>query len=993
MAPEKRGPLAKLRTALKGEGYTFETTASDRLIAAASDSLKPLMQGIEAAKGIRQLGPLLPEQDAETLIRLVAGTNDKFDDMLTHGLVDERNQRVTAGGFEWLLEPLDQTSRKALEKDMQDTVVLMVNQRILEKAGQIQNIANDAIGNLNPAAANFTKRRAAIQRAADARKARLAGTGGGIFADDKQAQQALFELLNDQDRLDRITEAAKRYRHWMDSIMQYWVAKGRLTQKSYDRIRDSNEQYVAFKRLSDTIDERLIPKASATKLGSVYKGIHRFKGSTKRIINPYLDLMDQTYRFYKEADRNEALRAFTELLTTDRKMYQGGVQDLAAIGSKVGKTEKNSIRIFDVDGNEQHWQFERGIQLSMKNWGEIDDQNIIYKILELPRKLTQFTVTHAPDFLVRNVLRDAMHRSVVSRVGSKPHDALMGFSRKQLSEYRLAGGGQAGFYMTNREAYYKKMRDTIRDLSHDRNTILSLPGKLWHGYKTLASGSELVGRMSEYKRAFKHAQSKLGYDDYNASLYAAFQARDLIDYAVAGTVGRKISRFIPFFNPAIQGPVRIWHGLKDDPVRFTARWTAYILVPALLLYALRVAMGDDEEHRQQPGYIRDFFWSIKVAPDLWLRIPKPFELGVFASGVERGIDKARGKEHAFEGYPNSLVNSIMPFDEGTMAGPFKSIVESMANYDFFRQRAIVSPFEADKDLDLRKGNAHASRIAKAIEKVLKVDARYIDHVIKSSTGGMGRIALDVSDIGRADKRKDRVTWLNDAVGLFVASPAYNSRDVQFVMDRARGRGEQSTTQMRMFGDQLEDYFNAQSPKDREAKAQVLLKSAAEMRRHFEGKETSLLGAYLPKPLPADETGVADREMNRLAYKPKFVGENLKIDGEEVKVETAQFRDYAQRVGVGLYDGYNRIIKQKDYSTLTDEQKVKALEIWSDKIRDLEMLRLKNQLRPGIEDVERALERAENRGEDRGDQIDQIIDKAQSEKFRLKPRPPKKKELN
>lgn len=991
MEPEKDSLREKLRTALHGDGYTFETTAADRLIASSQNSLHPLLEGIEAAKTIRGLGSIVPAQDAEVLVRLVAGTNDKFDDILENGLVNAQNGRVTGGGIKWLLEPLATrtvapasgtaaaVTRKAtsaeIEQDMVDTVVLMVNQRIIEKASQVQTQANDDIAALDPAAPSFAKRRQQIQDAADNRKARLGGTGGGIYADDKQAAEALFELLADPERLDRLTEAAKRYRQWMDSLLKYWVAKGRISQKSYDTIRDANQMYVAFKRLSDDIDERLIPKSSSKKLGSVYKGIHRFKGSTKRIVNPYFDLLDQTYRFYKEADRNEALRAFRELLTTDRKMYDGEVEDLSAIGSRVGRNERDAVRIF-VDGREEKWKFERGIAMALKNWGEIDDQNIIYKILELPKKLTQFTVTHAPDFLVRNVIRDAFHRSVVSRVGSKPYDALKGWSSKDLSAYKLAGGGQAGFYLTSRNAYYKKMRTTIGELSNDRKTILSLPGKLLHGYGTLARGSELVGRMAEFKRAFKHAKDKLGYDDFNAELYAALQARDLIDYAVAGTIGRKIGRFVPFFNPAIQGGARLLEGIKESPAAFTARWTAYILVPSILCYALRVAMGDDDEHEQQPGYIRDMFWNIKIGKDLWLRVPRPFELGVFASGVERSLDLARGKKHPFEGYPSSLVNSITPFDEGTLAGPFKSIVEVIANHDFFRERAIVSPMEADKDLDLRKGNAHASRIGKALEKVLKVDARYIDHLIRSSTGGMGRIALDVSDIGRPDKRNDRVKWLNDAVGLFVSSPAYQARDVQFVLERARGRGELNSARMRMFGDQLEDYFSATSPAERDDKAALIRKTAAELRLHFEGKDSSPLGALLPTPLPKEKRALVDGEFNRLAYKPAFVGENIKIGEEDITIPTPTFKDYSQKVGEQLYEGYNQLIKHKRYRDLSDVEKSRAFDIWGDKLRDLELLKLKHELRPNDEETALALERAEARQSDREVLLEQIIDKAE-----------------
>src|SRR5690606_34807814 len=96
---------------------------------------------------------------------------------------------------------------------------------------------------------------------------------------------------------------------------------------------------------------------------------------------------------------------------------------------------------------------------------------------------------------------------------------------------------------------------------------------------------------------------------------------------------------------------------------------------------------------------RDFFWNFKVGPNQWVRIPKPFELGALASGAERLIDAARGKAGAFDGYASSLVGAMLPINEGTFAGPFKPIVETIANYDFFRHRPIVSRYEVNLEVE------------------------------------------------------------------------------------------------------------------------------------------------------------------------------------------------------------------------------------------------------------------------------------------------------
>jgi hypothetical protein len=189
-------------------------------------------------------------------------------------------------------------------------------------------------------------------------------------------------------------------------------------------------------------------------------------------------------------------------------------------------------------------------------------------------------------------------------------------------------------------------------------------------------------------------------------------------------------------------------------------------------------------------------------------------------------------DDAWQGYLGSLGNAIIPADGATIMGPFRPLVETMMNYDWFRQKNIVSPFEAKVDLDavnakgerIRKSE-RASRIGQAWQKVAETvgledtsigrtfgDARKADAIIKGTLGNLGDTLTRASNIGRDDTTSK--LGLRD-VGLIVSSPAFTAKSVQDVYRLAE---RNQLRQNKMFDtlDQLvQDYYNATPERARE----------------------------------------------------------------------------------------------------------------------------------------------------------------------------------
>lgn len=112
-----------------------------------------------------------------------------------------------------------------------------------------------------------------------------------------------------------------------------------------------------------------------------------------------------------------------------------------------------------------------------------------------------------------------------------------------------------------------------------------------------------------------------------------------------------------------------------------------------------------------------------------------------------------GEAGAFDGVAGSLWKSTIPLDEGMMLGGFKPLIEVTTGRDVFRDKYIVSPFERELAVELRRGTARASRLGQAVQAVSfeHVDARNADHVIQGFATYFGQLAMGASDIGRDDR--------------------------------------------------------------------------------------------------------------------------------------------------------------------------------------------------------------------------------------------------
>jgi hypothetical protein len=279
-------------------------------------------------------------------------------------------------------------------------------------------------------------------------------------------------------------------------------------------------------------------------------------------------------------------------------------------------------------------------------------------------------------------------------------------------------------------------------------------------------------------------------DDYNAGLYAAFKSRDLMDFAVAGHYMKIVNQIIPFSNAAVQGVRAGLVRAHENPVGFLMRTAVYSILPQVALWWWNHRDDDTaKKYEQMPAYQKDMFYNMKIGDNKWLSIPKPYELGMLAAGVDRGLSAGYGyNKNAFEGYAGDVFKAISPIDQSTLFGPAQPIIETMSNYDEFRDKHIISPEEDELNLALRHTET-ASWLSQQIQKVAGMDARKIDFLIRSQFSYVGNEGLKLTDkaakLAGADIHTNRNDFDLTDLGIFKRTPAYNAPVVQDMMEFAK----------------------------------------------------------------------------------------------------------------------------------------------------------------------------------------------------------------
>lgn len=829
----------QLTQAFKGESWdpaTGQYRVTGKAKALITDESAPIKQAWRDAMRLVGLKPeaTLPSEDVAGLIDDLRYVRGKVGDVIENGMINAKGKRVGVPLKE-IFQRLWTGDKDALIRDFEDAMTLGVAQRVAErsdlitsearktltdraksvrqtlkdqrqairdqharevaiaKAGRkpskrldaiIKKLDKDRDKALNQARRDahnsYRKEKTKLQNQAQKETDALTGVDAGLGLDGAaaNAKKVITELQANPERFSRLQASLDAYRDHADKLLQYARDAGRISSKQYDEIRGSNQQYIAMQRLfGDT------PHAEfgGGALGSAKKIYYKFKGSKRTIANPFESLVEQTAKVIQESDRNRVMAKLTDALNKPARE-----SELASIGRRVNDDYAGQKFKVYRDGQEEWWAFHDDLNYAIKHLGRVEFRGpgALVPLAFLAKLVTSHT-TSWPRYLVRNFMRDTTER-LVRRGGGRPRWG----TAEEISDYHRLGGGISQSELVNHAKSYYDIQTRLLDEVTGTGPK-NAGGKAARTYKELKEASERSNRIAEMRRAYAEAIDK-GLSPEEAKIYAARSAREVLDFTRGGTWVKALNQYVPFTNSTIQGLASLGRDFMRNPTKVGVRFITRVGMVETAVYYWNQSQGATEEWRQQPDYLRDFFWLIKVPGHGFATIPKPFEVGVAASAFSRAFDSIAGNEKAFDGYAHSATSSLMgPVTSITEGGGAQGVIGAVTNRDLFRGQSIVDPDEDKLRLDLRKGKSSASTAAQMVGNVIQVDPRKIDYLAQSQLGDTARTIAFGSDVLSGRKDKGITTperTIDTFAGVAKETPGNNAKDVQWVMDTAASVG-------------------------------------------------------------------------------------------------------------------------------------------------------------------------------------------------------------
>ena len=620
---------------------------------------------------------------------------------------------------------------------------------------------------------------------------------------------------------------ARELDEYQNHVVNYLVDSGMLSAQTAAAMREMNQNYVPFFRVMENAGGFL----GSGKSLSGRNPIRRIKGSGRDIIDPLESIIKNTYAMIEAAEKNGIGRALTDLasntdgagwlvekLPTPKAAVQVRAEDVSkafidslgpispsvkdaikalAESADMGEMltfwqnaatldKKSQIAVFR-DGKREVYQVAPEIAEVM-NGLSTETIPLLVKLISIPAKMLRAGATLTPDFMVRNLIRDAVSTGVLSRTGFIPGlDTAKGLKRavtkdKSYWEWVKAGGDQASLVSMDRTT----LQTTLKDI-----TATGYTERVWNVVKNplelLRLGSELsekMTRLGEFgKAAEKHGNDKAGL------MQAAYESRDIMDFSRRGKLTASFNLITAFFNASMQGLDRTVRGAVESPRRFLVRTALFIGIPSILN---AINNYGDKDVAEVPRAQRDMFWITPIGQGnnkVLLRIPKPFEQGVmFGSTLERAtefildavhdkygsIEKAR--QEAFRGLGASMLDVSAP---NLVPTAFAPVIEAFANRSLPFDRPII-PKNREGLLPEYQYTPSTTELTKALSSFVGTlppvgemntfSPARAENYIRGWTGGMGMYALQLVD---AMARKAGV--VDDPV-----KPAATLADIPFV---------------------------------------------------------------------------------------------------------------------------------------------------------------------------------------------------------------------
>jgi hypothetical protein len=496
-------------------------------------------------------------------------------------------------------------------------------------------------------------------------------------------------------------------------------------------------------------------------------------GSERNAIDPMESLVKNLFKSVNASDRNEVSAQVAKLAAKD---INGTF--IRQVDKGENTSRLNVIHVMNK-GKKEYYEVPPDLYKSLKSLDQ-ESTNTLVKLLQKPASMLRAGATLTPEFSLRNPMRDVANAFVTSKSGYNPFtDFPVGlwqaiWKGRSIKignkEFKTAGdlyeqfikenGGYGNIISMDRNMHQKLLKQALNDHNLDYVDVTNVKTykALLVKYKNPLNALRKISDISE--TATKVGEFRAAIRSGATPKEAAYRARDLMDFARAGSSVREANKVVAFLNANIQGKSKLIRAIKENPVKFTSKALVAVTLPTIGEIVAQNTYANDKQKQiisDAPQWLRDTFYLFPIpGTNQIARIPKPFDLAFpFSNVVERSFDfVAKHDQHAFDGFmKDAFSNAAIP----VMLTGLAPFVEGMTNYSFFKQGPIIPSREANINFP-DQYDVNTSEAAKVIGKGINQvtggtgvmrnfgSPRVIDNTIQGLFGGTGTYATNTLDL-------------------------------------------------------------------------------------------------------------------------------------------------------------------------------------------------------------------------------------------------------
>ena len=580
---------------------------------------------------------------------------------------------------------------------------------------------------------------------------------------------------------ETIKKAAQLYWDYNKNLVNILEKEGLITKEQAAGLRKYEKYCPMYRDFSadSTMDNELPTITAGRGFINQSSGLKKLKGgSILAVVNPVDSMVHMTSALIARCERNDVAKVMVQ-----------AAEDYPGLGSIIVKDPSLSSAdaskcAFSVMVNGRKTVYRTTPELyqalqDMSTNSAAFLTNVFGKFTDALR----FGATNTPSFMVRNFIRDTISATVNARYGHfiPVVDSVRGMAAlKKNVDFKAKFYGQGvpmDTYIRSdirgAKQYKDKVRQSLKHYPMGIRQMMAFARFLVYTYNGVGEALEQGTRAGAMLHALKDGAS-----DFEAGQ----EARDVtVNFSRHGSLGKKINRYVPFFNASIQGTDKMIRTFMENPKRASLATCIYIILPTIILWAIN---HDDDWYKELDDNTKYTNWVLHIpgTDHHWL-IPKPQEVGIgFGSGVEAALNQMLDKDpHAMKEWARQFTEAVTP---GIIATVLRPIMEWRYNYSEWTGRKLV-PDRLSKLPPEQQYTTATSELAKLISefggKYADLSPIAIDNFFSGWFGSLGRLGAGmlntpISKLRGNDRPPEPAKYWYEApfVGSFARQDGQNS---------------------------------------------------------------------------------------------------------------------------------------------------------------------------------------------------------------------------